>query len=71
MLTPVTDSVEALDGASVSIVGGEGEIRVEGAGEVAVYTTGGALVSREAVATVPAGLYIVKADSQVVKVMVK
>ena len=70
-MDPVTDSVDGLEGEAVSIVGGEGEIRVEGASEVAVYTTGGALVSREAVATVPAGLYIVKADRQVAKVVVK
>ena len=70
-LTPVTDSVDGLEGEAVSIVGGEGEIRVVGASDVAVYTIGGALVSCETVATVPSGLYVVKADGQVVKVMVK
>ncbi len=48
-----------------------GMISVEGAEQVAVYSTNGALVSRAAETQLPAGLYIVVADGVAAKVMVK
>lgn len=63
--------VEDVDESAVSIMAGKGVIRVSGAKEVAVYTVGGALVSTASDAEVPAGFYIVKADNEIVKVVVK
>lgn len=65
-------SVESVATDGVSVVGKRGEIEVAGAADVKVYTLGGALISEgEANAKVPAGLYIVKADGKVKKVVVK
>lgn len=64
-------SVAGVAGAEVRVAGGCGEINVSGTDDVAVYTVGGALVSREADSKVPAGLYIVKAGGKVCKVAVK
>lgn len=64
-------AVEAIDAENVNVVAGNGEIVVEGAQSVAVYTVAGALVSTDALTRVAAGLYIVRADNVVKKVLVK
>lgn len=69
--TGKTSSVAGLDAAGVVIAAANGEIVVEGAQSVAVYTTSGALVSTDARTRVAAGLYIVRADNVVKKVVVK
>lgn len=66
-----TSGVSDLAADGVKIVAGNGEINVEGADAVAVYTTGGALVSTKATTSVAAGMYIVKAGNKVAKVVVK
>lgn len=48
-----------------------GEINVIGADNVAVYSLNGTLVSNKANTSVPAGIYVVKADDKVAKVIVK
>lgn len=53
------------------IAAANGEIVVDGAQSVAVYTASGALVSTDARTRVAAGLYIVRADNVVKKVIVK
>ena len=69
--TGKTSSVAGLDAAGVVIAAANGEIVVEGAQNVAVYTAAGALVSTDARTRVAAGLYIVRADNVVKKVIVK
>ena len=69
--TGKTSSVAGVDVAGVVIAAANGEIVVEGAQSVAVYTTSGALVSTDARTRVAAGLYIVCADNVVKKVIVK
>ena len=69
--TGKTSSVAGVDAAGVVIAAANGEIVVEGAQSVAVYTTAGALVSTDARTRVAAGLYIVRADNVVKKVIVK
>ena len=69
--TGKTSSVAGLDAAGVVIAAANGEIVVDGAQSVAVYTTAGALVSTDARTRVAAGLYIVRADNVVKKVIVK
>ena len=69
--TGKTSSVAGVDVAGVVIAAANGEIVVEGAQSVAVYTTAGALVSTDARTRVAAGLYIVRADNVVKKVIVK
>ena len=69
--TGKTSSVAGVDVAGVVIAAANGEIVVEGAQSVAVYTTSGALVSTDARTRVAAGLYIVRADNVVKKVIVK
>ena len=69
--TGKTSSVTGVDAAGVVIAAANGEIVVEGAQSVAVYTTAGALVSTDARTRVAAGLYIVRADNVVKKVIVK
>ncbi len=66
-----TSSVDAIDTADVEIYTNAGEILVEGAQQVAVYTVGGSLVSTSARTKVASGIYIVRADNQVKKVIVK
>ena len=66
-----TSSVAGVDAAGVVIAAANGEIVVDGAQNVAVYTTAGALVSTDARTRVAAGLYIVRADNVVKKVIVK
>ena len=66
-----TSSVAGLDAAGVVIAAANGEIVVDGAQSVAVYTAAGALVSTDARTRVAAGLYIVRADNVVKKVIVK
>lgn len=66
-----TSSVDAIDTADVEIYTNAGEIIVEGAQKVAVYTVGGSLVSTSARTKVASGIYIVRADNQVKKVIVK
>lgn len=63
--------VESIDNEGVKIVAGKGAITVSGATNVEVYTAGGALVSREAESHVAAGLYIVRTDNKVAKVIVR
>ncbi len=63
-------SVDAIE-ASATIAANAGEIVVNGAKKVAVYTVGGALISTDARTKVANGLYIVRADNQVKKVIVK
>ena len=69
--TGKTSSVAGVDAAGVAVNAANGEIVVEGAQSVAVYTTAGALVSTDARTRVAAGLYIVRADNVVKKVIVK
>ena len=69
--TGKTSSVAGVDAAGVVIAAANGEIVVEGAQSVAVYTTSGALVSTDARTRLAAGLYIVRADNVVKKVIVK
>ena len=69
--TGKTSSVAGVDVAGVVIAAANGEIVVEGAQSVAVYTTSGALVSTDVRTRVAAGLYIVRADNLVKKVIVK
>ena len=69
--TGKTSSVAGVDAAGVVIAVANGEIVVDGAQSVAVYTTAGALVSTDARTRVAAGLYIVRADNAVKKVIVK
>ena len=69
--TGKTSSVAGVDAAGVAIAAANGEIVVDGAQSVAVYTTAGALVSTDARTRVAAGFYIVRADNVVKKVIVK
>ncbi|MEI3149676.1 MAG: starch-binding protein [Muribaculaceae bacterium] len=69
--TGKTSSVADVDAAGVVIAAANGEIVVDGAQSVAVYTTAGALVSTDARTRVAAGLYIVRAGNVVKKVIVK
>ncbi len=69
--TGKTSSVAGVDAAGVAIAAANGEIVVEGAQSVAVYTAAGALVSTDARTRVAVGLYIVRADNVVKKVIVK
>ena len=69
--TGKTSSVAGIDAAGVVIAAANGEIVVDGAQSVAVYTTSGALVSTDVRTRVAAGLYIVRADNVVKKVIVK
>ena len=69
--TGKTSSVAGIDAAGVAIAAANGEIVVDGAQNVAVYTAAGALVSTDARTRVAAGLYIVRADNVVKKVIVK
>lgn len=66
-----TSGIESIDNEGVKIVSGKGTITVSGATNVEVYTAGGALVSREAESHVAAGLYIVRTDNKVAKVIVR
>lgn len=66
-----TSGVNAVNASDVKISANGGEIVVEGAQKVAVYTVGGALLSTDARTKVAKGLYIVRADNQVKKVIVK
>ena len=70
-VTGKTSSVAGVDAAGVVIAVANGEIVVDGAQSVAVYTAAGALVSTDARTRVAAGLYIVRADNVVKKVIVK
>ena len=69
--TGKTSSVAGVDAVGVVIAATNGEIVVDGAQNVAVYTAAGALVSTDARTRVAAGLYIVRADNVVKKVIVK
>ena len=69
--TGKTSSVAGVGAAGVAVNAANGEIVVDGAQSVAVYTTAGALVSTDARTRVAAGLYIVRADNVVKKVIVK
>ena len=69
--TGKTSSVAGIDAAGVAIAAANGEIVVDGAQSVAVYTASGALVSTDARTRLAAGLYIVRADNVVKKVIVK
>lgn len=53
----------------VTVKVADGVLSVEGATEVAVYSLDGRLVSTAAESQLPAGIYLVKADSKVVKVI--
>ena len=69
--TGKTSSVADVDVAGVVIAAANGEIVVDGAQSVAVYTAAGALVGTDARSRVATGLYIVRADNVVKKVIVK
>ncbi len=74
-LVPTSDpsSVADVEAADVKVIGGAGEIRVEGAADgVKVFAFSGALLSEgETIVKVPAGIYLVSVGSKVVKVAVK
>ena len=56
---------------SAVIITSAGRIDVANASEIAIYDLGGNLVSAAATTSVAPGIYVVKADSTVKKVMVK
>ncbi|WP_455584648.1 hypothetical protein [Bacteroides sp.] len=65
--------VEKMETAKATVIGGNGEITIEGEpASIEVYTIGGILISRNEhnVKCIP-GTYIVKTDNNVTKVMVK
>ena len=64
-------SVLSLNADGIKVVAGKGFIEVLGANNVAVYNATGALVSRNANSNVAAGVYVVRADQKVAKVIVK
>ncbi len=64
-------STKTIHNDNVRIRTSNGQIAVEGAENVAIYSVNGALVSTAANATLPAGIYIVKADNKANKVIVK
>lgn len=64
-------STKTIHNDNVRIRTSNGQITVEGAENVAIYSVNGALVSTAANATLPAGIYIVKADNKANKVIVK
>lgn len=74
-LTESTEAgVEELDGEEVSVVAGDGEIRVNGAATAAIYNVCGQRVAADSNATsfsVPAGIYVVVADGKTMKVAVR
>lgn len=57
------------DGVKVNVA--NGTINVAGASNVAIYNTAGALVSRNAITQLPAGVYLVAADGKCFKVIVR
>ncbi|MEG1766176.1 MAG: hypothetical protein RR061_04200 [Muribaculaceae bacterium] len=65
--------VENIEASKAKVIGGNGEISIDGdATSIEVYTTGGALISRnQANVKCAPGLYLVKADGNVTKVIVK
>ena len=64
-------SAKTIHNDNVRIRTSNGQIAVEGAENVAIYSVNGALVSTSANATLPAGIYIVNADNKANKVIVK
>lgn len=54
-----------------SIITGKGTIDVNGANEVAIYSINGTLIGNGSQSGLAAGIYVVKADSKVMKVIVK
>lgn len=74
-LTESTEAgVEELDGEDVSVVAGDGEIRINGAATVAIYNVCGQRIAADSNATsfcVPAGIYVVVADGKTMKVAVR
>lgn len=64
-------STHTLLNDNVRISASNGTINVNGAKNVAIYSINGTLISNSSTANVPSGLYIVKADDQVRKIIVK
>ena len=64
-------SAKTIHNDNVSIRTSNGQIAVEGAENIAIYSINGGLISNSATANVPSGLYIVKADNQAYKIIVK
>lgn len=73
LLTVEPVGVENIEANKATVIGGNGEITIDGeATSIEVYTIGGALVSRnEANVKCASGLYIVKTDGNVTKVIVR
>lgn len=67
----VTTGIKTVNQTGATVTAGPGTISVSGAKQVAVYSIGGALVSRSAETSVPSGVYIVRTDGQTQKVTVK
>jgi hypothetical protein len=65
----VSEIAKPVSNANIMTTGNK--IVVTGANSVAVYSTTGQLVSTKSVSTLPAGIYIVKADNKTAKVAVK
>jgi hypothetical protein len=65
----VSEITKPVSNANVLTTGNK--IVVTGANNIAVYTTTGQLVSTKSVSTLPAGIYVVKADNKTAKVAVK
>ena len=61
--------IEAGDGVTISVV--NGSVEVAGAASVAVYDIYGRLVGESASTSVEPGVYVVRADGKVAKVLVK
>ena len=64
---------ENLQNLNAKVVGGNGEINIIGlANSIEVFTTGGTLISKDQnKVSCPAGIYLVKVDGNVTKVIVK
>lgn len=69
---PTQSGVEEVAEAKAVVTGGNGEINVTGAENIEIYSVNGVLVSKnEANVQVAPGIYLVKTDNNVAKVLVK
>ena len=69
---PAESGVDEVEEAKAVVAGGNGEITVTGAENIEVYSVNGVLVSKnEANVQVAPGIYLVKTDNNVAKVLVK
>ncbi|MEG0011899.1 MAG: hypothetical protein RR706_07030 [Muribaculaceae bacterium] len=73
ILASKTSGVDGVDAAAVKVIGGVGEINVIGeANSIEVFTAGGALVSKNETSVLCAsGIYFVRVDGKITKVVVR